>query len=279
MVILFAHTGPAGLSTALALQSSGWKNITVIERRSRNSFDSEKAYLYYVDGRGQRLTNLLNITGKISISALSSFQFNNLTEVLTTGEQRIKQLPVLKSTTEKYWLPRSTLLDILLNEIDQVNEINADNPINVLFNTTCNTISQYGASISVKTTTLLSSTSPEQSQFEPNLLIGCDGLNSDVRKWLQEAVGEQFAMQSISSDSAGLRYKMLTLRPRFQLYTNSSKMTKAASEPSRGYAIRSVFSNTWQRMSLGLLPVRGVFSIFLLLDYMHLLTYCTVLCL
>ena len=184
---------------------------------------------------------------------------------------------MLKSTTEKYWLPRSTLLDILLNEIDQVNEINADNPINVLFNTTCNTISQYDASISVRTTTLLSSTSPEQSQFEPNLLIGCDGLNSDVRKWLQEAVGEQFAMQSISSDSAGLRYKMLTLRPRFQLYTNSSKMTKAASEPSRGYAIRSVFSNTWQRMSLGLLPVRGVFSIFRL-DYMHLLTYCNVLC-
>ena len=261
---LSEKTGPAGLSTALALQSLGWKNVTVIEKRSRNSFDSEKAYLYLVDGRGQRLTNLLNITGTISASALSSFQFNNLTEVLTTAEQRIKQLPVLKSPTEKFWLPRSTLLDVLLNKINEENVLNADNPINILFNTTCASISQdssTSSSIFVRTKTLSSSyCTDEESLFQPTLLVGCDGLNSDVRKWLQENVSGRFAMQAISSDSAGLRYKMLTLRPRFQLYTNSSKTDKAASEPSRGYAIRSVFSSTWQRMSLGLLPVRGVYA-------------------
>jgi len=156
----------------------------------------------------------------------------------------------------------------MLNEIHLANDINVDNPINIVFNTKLSSISQYNTVITARTKTLQTESSlpspsdtvaQEDSEFCPELLVGCDGLNSEVRNWLQGNVnaGERFAMQSISSDSAGLRYKMLTLRPRFLLYRNASKVDKAESQPSTGYAIRSVFTNTLQRMSLGLLPVKG----------------------
>ena len=54
--------GPVGLAASLMLEKCGWTDITVVEKRSRDSFESTKAYLYLVDRRGHRLTDFL---GKI----------------------------------------------------------------------------------------------------------------------------------------------------------------------------------------------------------------------
>lgn len=53
--------GPTGLAASLMLEKCGWDDITIIEKRSINFFESTKAYLYLIDGRGQKLTDLLGM--------------------------------------------------------------------------------------------------------------------------------------------------------------------------------------------------------------------------
>lgn len=63
--------GPVGLAGALMLEKAGWTDIKVIEKRSSNFFESNKAYLYLVDCRGQRCTNLIGMIQMIqSVSLL-----------------------------------------------------------------------------------------------------------------------------------------------------------------------------------------------------------------
>lgn len=53
--------GPTGLAASLMLEKCGWDDITIIEKRSINFFESTKAYLYLIDGRGQKCTDLLGM--------------------------------------------------------------------------------------------------------------------------------------------------------------------------------------------------------------------------
>lgn len=80
--------GPAGLACAIALvKSDDWERVTVMEKGHLPDLQGvdEKAYLYLLDGRGQMMTNFLNITEAVAAKAISSFSFQNLTEVLATG--------------------------------------------------------------------------------------------------------------------------------------------------------------------------------------------------
>ena len=99
--------GPVGLASALTLAKSekaGFDEITVVERREERAFEAEKAYLYLLDGRGQKLTDSLDgLTKKFAELSVSSKQFTELTEVLTDGTTNVKKLPVLMgSGVEKY---------------------------------------------------------------------------------------------------------------------------------------------------------------------------------
>jgi hypothetical protein len=194
--------GPAGLSTALMLEGLGYRDITVVEKRSYTSFESEKAYLYNLGPRGIRLTDMLGLTSAISARSISSFNFTSLHEILPTSEVRVKNLPIAKGLTEKYWLPRSVLLDILLKRIEEVNRKTSDRvAIKLLFSREC---------VSIRTTkegdivVQLSSPCPSSSSsaigspeeeatvnndelmLMPYLLIGSDGINSAVRGWLEK---------------------------------------------------------------------------------------------
>jgi 2-polyprenyl-6-methoxyphenol hydroxylase-like FAD-dependent oxidoreductase len=60
--------GPVGLAGALMLEKCGWTDIKVIEKRAANYFESTKAYLYLVDRRGQRCTDLIGTIQFISLS-------------------------------------------------------------------------------------------------------------------------------------------------------------------------------------------------------------------
>ena len=73
-------------------------------------------------------------------------------------------------------------------------------------------------------------------KVSPDLVVGADGLNSEVRKWLESRVKEEALVQTqrqgsgqrvstslspnrftpvcLNSDAAGLRYKMITLKNR-----------------------------------------------------------------
>ena len=51
--------GPVGLAASLALEKCGWTDITIVEKRSEESFENSKAYLYMIDGRGIKITDVL----------------------------------------------------------------------------------------------------------------------------------------------------------------------------------------------------------------------------
>lgn len=67
-----------------------YQDVTVIERRPKNSFESEKAYLYLIDARGQQMTNLLGLTARIYSKAVSSFDFKELNVLLPSGEMKVR---------------------------------------------------------------------------------------------------------------------------------------------------------------------------------------------
>jgi flavin-dependent dehydrogenase len=151
------------------------------------------------------MTDSIGIGGQISDSSLSSFLFRNLTEYLITGELRIKPIPILPGASEKFWLSRSVFLNILLKEIDSINSRSLQPPIKILFGVTCDNIQTLSdGSVSV-------TPSGSDKQFSPSLLIGCDGVNSAVRRWLRVQTNSSlFDMNHLSSPSAGLRYKVLS---------------------------------------------------------------------
>ena len=263
--VVIVGAGPVGLASALVLDDAGFSDITVIERRasSPSSFDSEKAYLYLIDTRGQKLTDSLGLTQIIAESAVASSKFTNITEVRTDGTLKTLKIPSLFASQkkDKYWVPRSVLVDLLLAKAS------ARPSIRVQFDSPC------AISVSSDGQGLVVSAPPGSpaSSLKPQLLLGCDGYQSAVRLFLlSQHDGDGFKPQRLASASAGLRYKMLAPRHRFPLPTAAAAATDSAaddsaqpppqpqpqqSQPGQAYAIRSTGNTRRTRLSLGLLPV------------------------
>ena len=123
-------------------------------------------------------------------------------------------LPVKKSLDprEKVFIPRSKLLEAFMQRI------NKSKNIKVLFSSSCNNIELKDGHVS------LSVESDDKSCatkiMTPGLLLGCDGINSVVRTWLSDNENKstgnknkknKFDILSVPSDSAGLKFKMMTV--------------------------------------------------------------------
>ena len=186
--VLIVGGGPVGLSTAVMFSKRGYKDITVIERSSKDQFDSERAYQYLLDGRGQKLTNLLGITNSIAKEAVSSKLFQNITIFETSGELKVRPVPVDPNTIEKYWLPRSAFMKVLKKEVEKCSD-----SVKVIYNTKCVNVNiiedfvNFGpdtnglpqpaslVDIDVQVSNMIDG---KITHFFPDLVIGCDGINS-----------------------------------------------------------------------------------------------------
>lgn len=262
--------GPTGLSSALILADLGCRDITVLEKASAAVFDSEKSYLYLIDGRGQRLTKRLGITAEVAREAVSSKAFQNITVFDTTGKMQVKKVPVDPHAIEKFWLPRSALMTVLQQKVQEWGGV-----IKVHYNTTCSAVALYDTDGSFdrakdRGMILVDGYNKDDSKtrcYDADLLLGCDGITSVVRRSLedqhrssnpQSSKRDPFSLVSLKSDSAGLNYKMLPIRYRFDLAKNSDG-TKTRSEPETAYVIPSKFKTQERRLRLGLLPVKDQF--------------------
>eukprot|EP01041_Mallomonas_annulata_P002703 gene2703-5320_t len=275
--------GPVGLSAALMLKKRGWDEVNIIERRPVSSFEAQKAYVFSINPRGQKCTNLLNITDKMATVAVSSKTgLKELIEVLVSGKL------VMTSTGikyETYIMPRFSFVDMLLNEITS-NTTNEN--IKLSFDTTCQSfLKESDGTITV---TAKLNGDDKDIKINADLIIGCDGFKSQVRTWLDEistAEGDnnRFKTVQLPSDSAGLRYKVLTIQDQFPLpkypktniirnntSTTSSSTSNDASTPATAntnenklnlsenekfYIIRGLGKSVTSRIFLGLFPVKS----------------------
>jgi len=240
--------GPAGLGTALMLAKRGWKDITVIEKRpSADYYEPDKSFSYQIDGRGQKLTDLLELTAKLADLSVSNTEFY-LTLIQKDGTRKTTKLPIADSKRKTaYWLPRASFVDLLYQEIHQ----HWQDSIQVLFNTECVEIKQHVEHLEIIT----QSQSQEKLSFIPTLIVGCDGLSSIVRQTLHQMEGQShsFEMQKFPSPSSDLKYKVLTLPPQFPLSESEGDLTQT----TMAYAIRSTFKGRKKAISLGLLPFKN----------------------
>jgi kynurenine 3-monooxygenase len=241
--------GPAGIATALMLAKQGWTNITVIEKRpSAAYYEPDKSFSYQIDGRGQKLTDYLGITEALAKVSVASTDFY-LTRIEANGQRKTSKLPIVDPNRKTaYWLPRKTFLFLLYQEIEE----HWSDKIQVLFQTSCVEINRCSHQLEVVT----QDENGTVSKFEPNLLVGCDGLNSIVRKTLDkwdETGSGKFQMKCYPSPSSGLRYKVLTLPPSFPLDRNGEE----ESVSDMAYAIRGKFRDRQRFFSLGVLPVKN----------------------
>ena len=110
---------------------------------------------------------------------------------------------------EKYWIPRSEFLNCFLEDIKKSKKIK------ILYSSSCDKIDidEVGR-VTVSITN--DHDSSNIKKMCPDLILGCDGINSVVRTWLAsgDAKADNFIPVSVPSAAAGLRYKMLTLKNR-----------------------------------------------------------------
>ncbi len=239
--------GPAGFATALMLAKRGWHQITVLEKRPAADFyEPDKSFNYLIDGRGQKFTDLLGLTEKLAKISVPNTEFY-LTEIKADGNRKTSKLPIIDPNRKTaYWIPRRAFLQLLFQEIEE----NWQNQITTLFNTKCLDIYNKDGKLKIIAQGINDQTNYE---FEPDLLVGCDGINSLVRQTLDKwdnSGTDKFKMQFFPSASSGLKYKVLTLPPKFPLDHNNSEQAVC----TMAYAIRGAFSDSQHSLSLGILP-------------------------
>lgn len=246
--VVIVGGGPTGLATALMLAKRGWRDITVLEKRpSADYYEPDKSFNYQIDGRGQKLTDLLALTPQLANLSVPSTEFY-FTSIKKDGTRKTSKLPIADTNRKTaYWLPRPAFVQLLYEEIEQ----NWSDSIQVLFQTQCVAIKQdRGLEI------IAQLPNKPQLSFTPTLLVGCDGLNSIVRQTLQQSQpgkSSDFAMQQFPSPSSGLRYKVLTLPPQFPLSEREGDLAQS----TMAYGIRSTFTGRKKALSLGLLPLKN----------------------
>ncbi|MGL4882744.1 MAG: FAD-dependent oxidoreductase, partial [Waterburya sp.] len=171
------------------------------------------------------------------------------TLIRKNGTRKTSKLPIVDPNRKPaYWLPRSSFVELLYQEIAEYWQ----DSVRILFQTQCQEIKQNSDRLEI----IVESLDQKQFTLTPNLIVGCDGLNSIVRQTLhqwEKGKSDDFEMQQFDSPSAGLKYKVLTLPPRFPLSDRKEDLSKS----TMTYGIKSAFKERKQAISLGLLPFKN----------------------
>ncbi|MBE9009095.1 FAD-dependent monooxygenase [Pseudanabaenaceae cyanobacterium LEGE 13415] len=248
--VLIIGGGPTGLATALMLAKRGWTKITVLEKSSSAEYhEPDKSFNYLIDGRGQKLTDFLGLSESLANLGVPNTAFY-ITRIQPNGKRKTSKLSIVNANRKTaYWIPRRVFVQLLYEEIER----HWKDYITVLFDTRCTEINR----VSTQENCQMLEVVVQQSQhtvekFEPFFLIGCDGIQSTVRKTLKQWDGtDRFEPKRFPSPSSGLKYKVLSLRPQFPLNHHQDPAVS-----TMAYAIRSAGRDRTRFLTLGLLPIK-----------------------
>lgn len=246
---LICGGGPSGLVAALTLHKLGWQNIIVVERRkTHDTFERGKAFNYQIDGRGQRALASVGLNE----SAIQEYGVANEVFVLNNvgpdGIEKSFTIPfVLKDKQTAYWTTRTALLDMLYNRVQAVN---SDGRIKLLYGHTIENMRLDGGRLAAR----VQDASGADVFILPRLVLGCDGLNSQVRESLvnlPNTNGGTFDMVVTPSDSSDLLYKVIRLPRNMDV----AGRTDVINDPLKSYVFTSGYTALDERISLFSLPI------------------------
>ncbi len=247
--VLIAGAGPSGLGAALLLHTLGWRDIVVVEKRpADHGFDRGRAFNYQLEGRGQRLLERVGISPeRIAHYGLANDHFT-LTKFTPDGESKMIQPPILvPGRKTPYWMTRTRMLEMLHEALQPVLDQGAVTLLDGhTFSGFTHNASGYQAQVLTRDADTLTIT--------PKLVLGCDGLGSEVRRGLARLSRELDArMQRTThpSPAANLKYKVLNFPSKFAVNNGNQQVDDHA----MAYAFVSNYRDRDRRMALFALPV------------------------
>jgi len=209
--------GPGGLAAALELRRRLPETpVVVVERAaSLTAFDPERAFLYLIDGRGQKFTDAHHLTDKVRARGVG-FDGNkgfNVTVCAPDAPRKTVSLQLLDRTRKMpYWVARNDFVQVLADAVA------CDAGIHVLAGHACTTLRRLpggGLELEVAPSGLgLGSEAAPSSGgaaaallLTPTLVVAADGAKSKVRAtldgWAQaDAAAEAAAIKAQAPTSA-----------------------------------------------------------------------------
>ena len=247
---LICGAGPSGLAAAIMLHQQGWREIVLVERRaSHDAFERAKAFNYQLDGRGQKMLASIGLDQQ----AVKDYGIANTQFILNSfgpdGIEKSFTVPfVLKDKQTAYWMTRSALITMLHKRLEAVN---SDGRIRQLYGYSFDGIEKDDTGVgAVVTDKALGKT----ETIYPKLILGCDGVNSNLRKNLASIDGtsnSDFEMVVTPSPSSSLLFKVIKL-PKI---INVNGHENTLSDHKKSYVFTSAYKAFHYRLSLFSLPV------------------------
>ncbi|GIM05872.1 hypothetical protein Vretimale_10287, partial [Volvox reticuliferus] len=233
---LIVGAGPGGLGTALLLaQRQGWERVIILEKRpSIGMEESDKAYVYNIDWRGLSLVDAVGLTSAVEAVSIPR-NFKPTTDIMPDGAVKEYRLPSLRDKMlPSVWLSRRAFLEILYSGLAEAEQTGR---VQLLNNTEVTNIQleELGGGAPIVVCACDTATGQEM-RFAPRLLVGADGMNSDVRRALTEWApkaglpDDHFSPVVLDSPSSGLCFKSMPL-PSHPTFRKMKTQPKSRSSP------------------------------------------------
>ncbi len=233
--ILICGAGPSGLAAAMLFHDRGADEIVVVERaESPSAFLRGKAFNYQIDPRGQQLLHKLGIKGMLEDYGLPNDDFT-LTFVLPNGTSKTVKPPIIdRDRDTAYWTRRNDFIKMLQAALDKRN---SDGRIKLLYG---HSFDDFKTEPDGSVQAIIINPDETSQTFKPDLIVGCDGLNSAVRSGLNRLSRvDSFSMVEHPSPASDLAYKVLNFPSNFKVRgdlgeVNNHKMAFAFVSSNKG---------------------------------------------
>ena len=284
--------GPVGCAASLILADKHNFDVTLLESSPASStqtqYDPTKAFLYNVNGRGQRLTRMFpNMQKKLEERSVVSKGFAGTSITIIPADpaepipQQKKNVPAAAEDETKtnksmpsgekagnvgFWIPRHEMVKLMVEEIEEHNKKGSGGKITLCTGQECVSVlpnTKDGDTMTVVTTKDV--TSKVETSKEYTLVVGADGMNSKVRDCLSRAPpgtwssncvkASKFVPKKYTSPASFLRIKVLQLPPQFEIPDADGKPPLTTFSEDI-YAIRSANNGPRTYISLGVLPMK-----------------------